>query len=230
MKTTSLVSIVLLMAPHAFAFSGSRKADLKTDKGKMSYAIGQQIGRQMKSQGIEIDPDTLAASISDALAGKESQLSQAQIQEVMMKAQEAQMAKMESEAKAGREQGDKFLSENKGKAGVKTTASGLQHLVLTEGKGKSPKATDTVKVHYTGTLIDGTKFDSSVDRGQPAEFPLNGVIPGWTEGLQLMKVGGKSRLFVPSDLAYGPQGRPSIPANSVLIFDVELIEITKAGK
>jgi FKBP-type peptidyl-prolyl cis-trans isomerase FkpA/FKBP-type peptidyl-prolyl cis-trans isomerase FklB len=147
-----------------------------------------------------------------------------------MKARDAQMAKMEAEGKANKDKGEKFLAENKSKPGVKTTASGLQYLVLTEGKGKSPKATDTVTVHYKGTLIDGTQFDSSYDRGQPAEFPLDRVIKGWTEGLQTMKVGGKSRLFVPSDIAYGPQGRPGIPPNSTLIFDVELVDIAKPAK
>lgn len=231
MKTIALASLFILTTP-AFAFSGAKKADLSTDKGKISYTIGQQIGRQLKAQGMDIDTGTLAASIDDVMAGKESKLKPAEMQEVMMKAEQAEQAKQEAAGKENREKGDKFLADNKGKAGVKTTASGLQYLVLQEGKGKSPKATDMVKVHYKGTLIDGTQFDSSYDRGQPAEFPLNGVIRGWTEALQLMKVGGKNRLFIPSAMAYGPQGRPGIPPNSVLIFEVELLEIGggKAGK
>jgi FKBP-type peptidyl-prolyl cis-trans isomerase FkpA/FKBP-type peptidyl-prolyl cis-trans isomerase FklB len=230
MKKLVLVLVLVLSASPAFAFGGKKKSNLDTDKAKLSYAIGQQIGRQLKGENLEIDVDALAGSIDDALAGRESRLSQQDIQGAMMKARDAQMAKMEAEGKANKDKGEKFLAENKSKPGVKTTASGLQYLVLTEGKRKSPKATDTVTVHYKGTLIDGTQFDSSYDRGQPAEFPLDRVIKGWTEGLQTMKVGGKSRLFVPSDIAYGPQGRPGIPPNSTLIFDVELVDIAKPAK
>lgn len=204
---------------------GSKQMDITTDKAKVSYSVGQQIGQQLKRSGLEIDPDVLAGSIGDVLAGKESRLKPEDMQAAMMKAQEAQSKKAQSEGLANKEKGEKFLADNKSKAGIKTTASGLQHEVLTEGKGKSPKATSTVKVHYTGTLMDGTKFDSSRDRGEPTEFPLNRVIKGWTEGIQLMKVGGRSRFFIPSDLAYGENSPPSIPANSVLIFDVELLEI-----
>lgn len=222
---------LVLASTSALAFSGGqKKADLSTDKGKISYVIGQQIGRQLKGQGVEIDPNTLAASINDAVTGQEPRLSQAEMQEVMMKAQQAQTSKMEAEGKENRTKGEKFLAENKTKPGVKATQSGLQYQILEEGKGKSPKATDTVRVHYKGQLIDGTVFDSSYERGEPVEFPLSGVIRGWTEGLQLMKTGGKARLYVPSDLAYGPQGRPGIPPNSVLIFDVELLEVLNAKK
>jgi FKBP-type peptidyl-prolyl cis-trans isomerase len=142
-----------------------------------------------------------------------------------MNAQKGAMAKQDEEGKANIEKGKKYLDENKAKPGVKTTDSGLQYEVLTEGKGKAPKATDIVQVHYKGTLIDGTEFDSSYKRGEPAEFPLNGVIKGWTEGLQLMKVGGKNRFVIPSDLAYGPSGNSSIPGNSVLVFEVELLKV-----
>jgi FKBP-type peptidyl-prolyl cis-trans isomerase len=232
MKTISLGS-VLLFSLFNFSCAGkgaSQNVDLTSDKAKFSYVIGQQIGKQMKSENLDIDTNVLAASINDVMAGKESRLSMAEMQGAMQKAQQAQSAKEEGAGKENKEKGDKFLADNKGKPGVKTTASGLQYQVISEGKGKSPKATDVVKVHYTGTLLDGTKFDSSVDRGQPAEFPLNGVIPGWTEGLQLMKVGGKTKFFIPSALAYGPSGRPGIPPNSTLIFDVELLEIVKSGK
>jgi FKBP-type peptidyl-prolyl cis-trans isomerase len=222
---------LLLILPFAFAAcNNDKKVDLSSDKAKTSYFIGQQVGKQLKQEKLDIDANVLAASISDVITGKESRLSQAEMTAVVEKLQASQSASSEAEGKANREKGNAFLSENKKKSGVKTTASGLQYEVMIEGKGVSPKVTDTVTVHYKGTLIDGTKFDSSYDRGKPAEFPLNGVIRGWTEGLQLMKVGGKNKMVIPSDLAYGPQGRPGIPANSVLIFEVELISIGKAGK
>lgn len=226
MKTTHLLAgLVLVSSIHS-----ALAIDLSTDKAKISYAIGQQIGQQIKHNGMDVDPDTLAASVGDVLAGRESKLKPEEMQAVMMKARQAEMEKQDKAGKENREKGDKFLAENKTKDGVKVTKSGLQYSVITPGKGASPKAKDVVRVHYKGTLIDGTQFDSSYDRGEPAEFPLNGVIPGWTEGLQLMKVGQKNKLFVPSDLAYGPQGRPGIPPNSVLIFDVELLDIVKGKK
>lgn len=233
MNKLSLVRIVTvpaLVILIGFGCISPKEADLSTDKAKISYVIGQQIGRQLKAENLEIDPNVIASSIRDAMAGKESKISQAEMMAVMQKAQESQAAKSEAEGKANKEKGDKFLADNKNKPNIKTTASGLQYEVLTEGKGKSPKATDIVKVHYKGTLLDGKQFDSSYDRGEPVEFPLNGVIPGWTEGLQLMKVGGKNKLYIPAELAYGPQGRPGIPANSVLTFEVELLEIVKAPK
>ena len=148
---------------------------------------------------------------------------------VMQKFQADQMAKMEARqqetAKTNQEKGQAFLTENKAKEGVKTTASGLQYTVKTEGSGARPKATDVVTVHYEGRLIDGTVFDSSIKRGEPATFALNQVIPGWTEGLQLMKEGGEYTFYIPSELAYGEQGNPSIPPNSVLVFDVQLIKV-----
>ena len=227
--SSTFVTLAALLTPTAYVHAAdSTGAGLGSDKKNLSYAIGQQIGRQFKAQGLDIDAPTLTASIQDALKGKKSKLTPEQMEATMKKARDAQMAKSEAEGKENRAKGDKFLADNKSKPGVKTTASGLQYQVLTEGTGKSPAATDTVKVNYLGTLIDGTKFDSSYDRKEPAQFPLNGVIKGWTEGLQLMKVGGKTRFFVPSDLAYGPQGRPGIPPNSVLIFEVELLEIAGA--
>jgi FKBP-type peptidyl-prolyl cis-trans isomerase FkpA len=223
MKKNLLPLAALLIVASAHADSS-----LNSDKKKLSYAIGQQIGRQLKGSGVEVDPTVIAQSIQDVLSGKKSKLTPEEMQGAMSKANSTAQSKMESVGKENRTKGDKFLSENKSKEGVKTTPSGLQYQVIKEGAGASPKETDTVKVHYRGTLIDGTQFDSSYDRGEPAEFPLNQVIKGWTEGLQLMKVGGKMKLFVPSDMAYGPQGRPSIPPNSVLIFDVELLEIAAA--
>jgi len=216
------------VAVATIAVVGCNKADLKSDKGQASYAIGQQIGKNLKAQNIEIDPATLAASMKDALAGK-SEMKEDEIQKAMMKLQETAMKKQQDQAEDNKKKAAEFLEKNKTAADVKTTASGLQYIVMTEGTGATPKKEDTVKCHYTGTLLDGTKFDSSVDRGQPAEFPVAGVIPGWTEALQLMKVGSKYKLFIPPELAYGPSGRPGIPPNSALIFEVELLDIVKGA-
>jgi len=219
----SVSALPLLMACTA----GSQKVELKTDDQKVSYTIGQQIGSGIKAQKLPIDVDVLAASIKDVLGGKPSRLSQEEQQATMMRMQQKMQETQTGEGKENKAKADKFLAENKGKKGVKATASGLQYEVITEGKGASPKATSTVKVHYRGTLLDGTEFDSSIKRGTPAEFPVNGVIKGWTEALQLMKVGSKWKLTIPPDLAYGEQGRPSIPPNSLLQFEVELLEIKK---
>lgn len=204
-----------------------KKADLSTDKGKGSYAIGVQIGRSLKAQNADVETPALMAGLTDAFAGKDLQLKPEEMQAALQSMQEEAIKKASETAEKSKAEGTEFLAKNKDKEGVKTTASGLQYQVVQEGKGDSPKETDTVKVHYTGTLVNGEKFDSSVDRGEPAEFPVNGVIPGWTEALQMMKPGAKWKLFIPPDLAYGPQGRPGIPPNSVLIFDVELLEVKK---
>jgi len=207
---------------------GCNKPDLKSDKGQASYAIGQQIGRNLKAQNIEIDPKTLAASLTDAMQGK-SELKDDEIQKAMMKLQEMAMKKQQEVGEQNKKKSAEFLEKNKTAAGVKVTASGLQYIVDKEGTGATPTKSDTVKCHYKGTLTTGEQFDSSYDRGQPAEFPVAGVIPGWTEALQLMKVGGKMKLFIPPELAYGASGRPGIPPNSALVFEVELVDIVKAG-
>lgn len=225
-KQLKLIGIIILSL-GLLSCEKAKKVDLQSDKGKVSYSIGQQIGRQLKSSGIDIDADVLAASIGDVLSGKESKMKPEEMQAAMQKLQADEQGKQQKLADENQAKGDKYLEENKKKPGVKVTASGLQYEVLTEGKGKSPKASSEVKVHYKGTHLDGTEFDSSYSRNEPAQFPLNGVIKGWTEGLQLMKVGGKNRFVIPSDLAYGPMGRPGIPPNSVLIFEVELLEIVK---
>lgn len=225
MKNILAVSTV---AVAALALTACNKPDLKSDKGQASYAIGQQIGQNLKAQNIEFDAATLAASMKDAAAGK-SEMSKEDIQKAMMKLQEMAMKKQAEEGETNKKKSAEFLEKNKTMAGVKTTASGLQYIVMTEGTGPVPKKEDTVKCHYTGTLTTGEKFDSSVDRGQPAEFPVSGVIAGWTEALQMMKVGSKYKLFIPPELAYGPSGRPGIPANSALVFEVELLEIVKAA-
>ncbi|MBS1969820.1 MAG: FKBP-type peptidyl-prolyl cis-trans isomerase [Bdellovibrionales bacterium] len=201
---------------------------LDTDLKKASYAIGQQIGGNMKQQNIEIDSDVMAMAMKDAIKG-DSKMTKEEIQQAMMKLQEAAMKKQQEAAEENKKKGAEFLEKNKSAEGVKVTASGLQYKVEKEGEGKTPSKTDTVKAHYKGTLIDGTQFDSSYDRGQPAEFPVQGVIPGWSEALQMMKVGSKYKLFIPPELAYGASGRPGIPANSVLVFEVELVDIVKPG-
>ncbi|MCB0369243.1 MAG: FKBP-type peptidyl-prolyl cis-trans isomerase [Bdellovibrionales bacterium] len=220
---------LVIMVTAAFAvISCTKKVKLDTDQKKASYAIGMQLGKNLKDAQIDFDPEALLQAMKDVKEGKPQALSQEELGKAMQNLQQSAQKKQAESAEENKKKGDDFLAENKSKPNVKTTASGLQYLVEKEGTGKSPKETDEVKVHYTGTLIDGTKFDSSVDRGQPAEFPVNGVIKGWTEALQLMKEGSKYKLFIPSDLAYGPMARPGIPPNSVLQFDVELLEVKKA--
>ncbi len=216
----------MVIVAMAFTSACSKKVKLDTDTKKASYAIGQQIGTNLKQQNIEFDADALAQSLKDASAGK-SDMTKEDMQAAMMKLQEMAMKKQTEEAESNKKAGEEFLAKNKSAEGVKTTASGLQYITEKEGTGASPKKDDMVKVHYKGTLRNGEQFDSSYERGQPAEFPVGGVIPGWTEALQLMKVGGKAKLFIPPDLAYGPSGRPGIPPNSVLIFEVELLDIVK---
>jgi FKBP-type peptidyl-prolyl cis-trans isomerase FklB len=195
------------------------------------YALGMQIGRSLQSQGLEINVDMLAEGMRGFLSGT-PKLTDQQFQACMENLQQEAMQKMEAEKAASgsvnKARGEKFLAENKSKDGVKTTASGLQYKVIKEGTGKKPAKENTVKVHYTGTTIDGKVFDSSVERGEPIEFPLAGVIAGWTEGVQLMSVGSKYTLYIPSNLAYGEQGAgQAIGPNETLIFDVELLDITK---
>jgi len=204
--------------------------EMKTEADSVSYAIGMNLAANVAKDNIEINPTMLAAGLADAIGGK-ARLTQEQAQDVMVALQARLMAKQkeatEGAAQKNLKEGQAFLAENKNKPGVMSTASGLQYQVLTEGTGAMPKSTDKVKVHYEGRLIDGTVFDSSIKRGQPITFPLNGVIPGWTEGLQLMKVGAKYRFFIPSNLAYGEKGFAGSPIgpNATLIFDVELLGI-----
>lgn len=197
---------------------------------KVSYALGIGIGRQLSQMGAaDLNIDDFAQAIKDVIAG-DLKLGDAEaqqiVQEFFAKQEEKQKAEAAEKGKAAKQDGEKFLAENGKKEGVITTASGLQYQVLREGNGQSPKATDTVECHYEGTLIDGTKFDSSYDRGQTATFPLNQVIAGWTEGLQLMEEGGKYRFFIPYELGYGERGAgASIPPFSTLVFDVELVSV-----
>lgn len=198
--------------------------ELKDLRQKASYTIGLNVGKSIKSEKLDLDPDLIARGIRDAIAGK-PQLTEAQCAEVMQSFQRQVMAKANEAGAKNKTEGVAYLAENKLKAGVKTTNSGLQYKVIKDGTGRQPKATDTVSVHYKGNLLDGTEFDSSYKRDQPASFGVTDVIKGWTEALQLMKVGSKWQLFIPSDLAYGERGRPGIPPNSVLVFEVELLGI-----
>jgi FKBP-type peptidyl-prolyl cis-trans isomerase len=188
-----------------------------------SYALGMLIGTSIKSTGIAIDPDAFLLGLKDYLAGKPTKFTNEQAQAAV---QAAVQAAAEKKGAANLAEGKAFLEANRKKPGVLATASGLQYLVLTAGKGAKPKSSDTVTVNYEGKLLDGTVFDSSFSRNEPASFPLDGVIPGWTEGVQLMPVGSKYRFFVPSELAYGEQGAGgAIGPNAVLIFEVELLSI-----
>ena len=216
--------LILCMMIAASPVLAEEKTELKTQKDKQSYAIGHDMGNNLKKNGIEIDPDLIVKGLKDALSGGKPLLTEQESKDAIATMQK-EWAKSFSEK--NKKEGEAFLAENKKKSGVKTLPSGLQYKVITEGKGKSPKATDTVTVHYRGTLIDGTEFDSSYKRGQPATFPVGGVIKGWTEALQLMKEGAKWQLVIPSDLAYGESGRQGIPPNAALVFEVELVSIQK---
>jgi len=200
---------------------------LKNQKDKISYIIGMDIGTNLKKQSIDIDSNILAKGVKDALAGTKPLLTEQEIQETMIAFQKEMMAKQAEVAKKNKAEGEVFLTENKKKEGVKTLLSGLQYKVIKAGTGKKPKSTDTVTAHYRGTLINGTEFDSSYKRGQPATFPVSGgMIPGWTEALQLMEEGAKWQLFIPPNLAYGEQGAGrDIGPNATLIFEIEMVSI-----
>jgi FKBP-type peptidyl-prolyl cis-trans isomerase FklB len=229
--TTAALAFSLLACS---ASAADQKMILKDDKDKVSYSIGLNIGRSMKTEGLAINPDALAAALKDVFSDTKPQLTDEEVQTVMQNFQKEMQAKQMKAREEGlgknKVEGEKFLVDNKKKEGIKTTTSGLQYKVIKDGTGKTPKATDTVKTHYRGTLINGTEFDSSYKRNEPAEFPVNGVIKGWTEALQLMKEGAKWQLFIPSDLAYGERGAgKDIGPNSTLIFEIELLSV-KAGQ
>lgn len=228
-----LIAIILGIAVSANIVYAGETVVLKTEKDKLSYSIGMDIGGNLQRQSIDIDPDILAQGIKDSLSGGKLLLSEEEFRNTMTNFRKEMMAKQQSQLKGlsekNKKEGEAFLDENKKKKGVVTLPSGLQYKVVKEGEGDIPKLTDTVTVHYKGTLIDGTEFDSSYGRGQPATFPVNGVISGWTEALQLMKAGSTWQLFIPSSLAYSERGAGGkIGPNSTLIFDVELLSIKKA--
>jgi FKBP-type peptidyl-prolyl cis-trans isomerase FklB len=226
---SNLLLPALLLATACDPGQSGGPLSLESDDAKVNYSIGYQIGGDFQRQDVPLDPDALVAGIRDALAGTEAKLSEEERRETLaalqtrMKA--AQQAGQQAAAETNLAAAKAFLTENAAKQGVTTLPSGLQYKVLTEGTGAKPAATDTVTVHYRGTLIDGSEFDSSYSRNAPATFPLNRVIKAWTEGLQLMGEGAKWELYVPPDLGYGPQGAGDrIPPQSALVFEVELIK------
>jgi FKBP-type peptidyl-prolyl cis-trans isomerase FklB len=197
-----------------------------TEKEKFSYTIGFQIGQGFKRDNLDIDTKTMAQAIKDVLDNKDPKLSMDEMRSSMEDAQKKLMAAREAKGNKAKADGDKFLAENAKKDGVITLGSGLQYMVISTGKGKQPKASDSITAHYKGTLIDGKEFDSSYRRGEPATFNVNQVIAGWKEILPLMREGDKWQVFIPSNLAYGPQGQgTTIGPNETLIFDIELIKV-----
>jgi FKBP-type peptidyl-prolyl cis-trans isomerase FklB len=219
-----------VIALVATQLSAQKKTTLKTQKEKISYIIGTDIGKNLKKQSIDVNPELLFKGIKDAFAGDKFLLTDQEIQEVMSAFQQEMMAKQSEKmgqlAAENKKAGETFLEANKKKDSVFTLPSGLQYKVVVEGTGKTPTLTDTVTTHYRGTLIDGTEFDNSYKRGEPATFPVNGVIAGWTEALQHMKAGSKWKLYIPSNLAYGDRGAGQlIGPGATLIFDIELISV-----
>lgn len=233
-----VLAVSLMMATTALVMGCKEEAKqeviaLDTLEQKASYIIGLNIGNNLKANGFEVQPAQVELALLDLQAGTDPRIKEDEFQAIMQEVQEKAMAKHAEEQKRVTEEntakGQKYLDENKAKDGVVTTESGLQYRVITQGDGEKPSAEDTVTVNYVGKLIDGTEFDSSAKHGQPATFPLNGVIPGWTEALQLMQKGSKYEIVIPSELAYGASGQGPIPPASTLVFEVELLEIVKAG-
>jgi FKBP-type peptidyl-prolyl cis-trans isomerase FklB len=216
--------LCLGLAPVVWAENTNQLSD---EKSRVSYAIGMMLGHNWQQQGLEVDPEIAARAIKDVQSGGATLLTQTEMQETLAAFQKefkVKQQKMQAElAVTNKAAGEAFLAMNKNNLGVNALPDGLQYIVITNGTGAMPSASDTVTVNYRGTLIDGTEFDSSYKRGQPAQFPVGGVIHGWTEALLKMNVGSKWKLFIPSELAYGENGQRGIPPNSVLIFEVELL-------
>ena len=242
MNLLSLVCAAALLVGFGSSFAQNEKAaaapaksdttantdpSLSGQKQKASYSIGINIGQSFKAQSLDLDAASLIRGIQDGLAGKDGVLSEAERTEALSVLKKEVQAKMEQKIGQNKQEGEVFLAENKKKEGIVTLPSGLQYKILKAGTGPKPKSTDTVETNYRGTLIDGTEFDNSYKRGETAKFGVSEVIKGWTEALQLMPVGSKWQLFIPSDLAYGEQGPPGspIPPNATLIFDIELLAI-----
>jgi FKBP-type peptidyl-prolyl cis-trans isomerase FklB len=209
----------------------SADSSLATQKQRSSYGVGMNVGKRFKHEMIDLDFDAFVKGFKDAMTDAKPGLTDAELNEAMAKLRTDVEQKASEQGEKSKKEGADFLAKNKSEKGVQTAPSGLQYIVIKEGTGPTPKETDTVKVHYRGTLINGTEFDSSYARNEPAVFPVNGVIKGWVEALQKMKVGSKWKLFIPSDLAYGENAQGQIPANATLVFEVELLGIEKpAGK
>jgi FKBP-type peptidyl-prolyl cis-trans isomerase FkpA len=236
----SLVAVAVMTLAACQKEAEQKPVTLDTDEAKQSYSLGVSVGRYLDStldeyskMGLSLDSALILRGVQDAVADKTS-LTDEEVQTMMAALEEQfrekQTAIVDAEAAQAIAAGKTYLEENAKKEGVKVTESGLQYEVLQAAEGAKPAATDTVKVHYTGTLVDGTKFDSSVDRGEAAQFPLNRVIPGWTEGVQLMNVGSKYKFTIPAELAYGERDMGVIKPNSVLVFEVELLEIVSAAE
>ncbi|MDF2446129.1 MAG: FKBP-type peptidyl-prolyl cis-trans isomerase [Moraxellaceae bacterium] len=231
MKRQIMAAGLVVVAGSALVACNKEGKKPETVEQRAAYSVGYVSGKSSVTQAPKLDIDQFMAGFKDAYAKKDSALTEEEMRAALSAYEEtlkkeAEMARKKG-AIEGAAKGNAFLAENAKKPGVKTTASGLQYEVVTEGKGPKPKATDVVKVHYEGKLVDGTVFDSSRQRGEPIEFPLNRVIPGWTEGVQLMSVGSRYKLTIPAALGYGEEGAGPIPPNSVLVFDVELLDIVK---
>lgn len=232
MKLTliSWVGSVVLAANLMAADQPEAKSAFATPKDKVSYCIGLSMGSSWKKQALDVNPDMVAKGLKEGMSDAKPALTEDEVRQTLMEFQKEMMGKQQEKAKVlgekNKKDGEAFLAENKKKDGVKVTDSGLQYIIEKEGSGVKPSATNTVVANYRGTLLDGTEFDSSYKRGEPAEFPVDGLIKGWTEALQLMNAGSKYKLFIPSELAYGEQGAgDKIGPNATLIFELELISI-----
>lgn len=230
--TISCIVTLVMLPMLAGSAEKAAPLDLKTDAQKLSYALGMEIGGSLKRLDTELDLKAFMQAVEDVIKDNQPILSApdaAQIKQAFFKTFQEKQTKLQQEAgEKAKVESEKFLAANKAKKDVKTTASGLQYQVVKEGKGEKPKVDDKVTVHYKGMLLDGKVFDSSIDRGEPVTFPVNGVIPGWTEALQLMPVGSTYKLFIPSNLAYGERGAgQDIPPHAALVFEVELLSIEK---
>ncbi|HEX9626191.1 MAG TPA: FKBP-type peptidyl-prolyl cis-trans isomerase [Acidiferrobacterales bacterium] len=220
------ILVLGLIGTLAAAGCSQSPAIPQDDKQKLSYTIGHQVGMKIKEDGIDVDPALVAQGLSDVIGGVEPKLTEDEMRNVMMAYQQQRFQEFKDLADKNQKTGDEFLAENKKKDGVTTLASGLQYKVITAGKGRKPKASDTVVAHYRGTLLDGKEFDSSITRGEPATFPVANVIPGWQEALKLMPEGSKWEVYIPSNLAYGPRGAgANIGPNQTLVFEIELIKV-----
>lgn len=230
MNLKLIVPVASVAAVLLVGCGQEKEVKLETTEQKVSYGVGMNIGRQLQSDSAELDAETVIAGIRDVMSGAEPKLSEEDVQQAFQALRDEAMAEQKELEAAAAQASIDFLAENANKEGIMVTESGLQYEVMTSvEEGASPAATDTVKVHYHGTLINGEVFDSSVERGEPTEFPVNRVIAGWTEALQLMKVGEKWKLYIPAELAYGERSpSPRIPAHSALIFEVELLDVLTA--